>query len=432
MPKIVRTSDNDYRIITAESGQIILDTTDGKSNGTGKVVVRGDLEVFGGTTTIESVITTIQDSIIVLAAGNTSSGLPGTGLDRPFSSGIEIDRGLFPNARWVYDDSISWGNWGIGTGAWIGTQGNIGAETVLPVYTVAVVAPDDLYLIPGASGALSVSGTNNYEERVFRYENSQITPDPNTRRIVLDDDYIPNAKGVKDLVDFQVSNTSIDKIVEDNTSVEVKDKSNVILAISEVGSRTVVETFNSHGFATGDQVTIANITTSPTDLIIEGINGTHNVTEVTSSTTFEIDVNTTGGDPNTYTQNSGSTVVNTDDESVVEVTVEGSNVANFYNNRVNLSDIEIRGTNIFTSSSNDDLTISAPGTGVVRIDDTLEITRTPGDDDGTINPLGPLNGVKIYAKSQSSGKTGIYFVNEDENRDELISKNRSLLYSIIF
>ena len=64
--------------------------------------------------------------------------------------------------------------------------------------------------------------------------------------------------------------------------------------------------------------------------------------------------------------------------------------------------------------------------------DMLELTKTPGDDDGAVNPALPSEGVRIYSKEPSEGKTGIYFVNEDNNNDELISKNRALLLSIIF
>jgi len=430
MPKIVRTSDNDYRIITANSGTITLDTTNATGDDSGQVIVTGDLIVNGGTTTIESTITTIDDSLIVLAAGNTQTGLPAVGLDRPFSAGIEIERGSIANSRWVYDDSIGWGNWGSGQGAWLGTQGNIGNETILPIYTVALIAQDDLWIQTGATGVITVSGTTDYEERVFNYNLGVLEPN-DQGRIVLDDDYIPNAKAVKDLVDYSISVSPISIISEDNTSVQTIDKTNVIISVQE-GLRTLITTKNSHGYAVNDLVTISGATTSPTDLTIEGINGTYTVTDVPSATTFEILLSTVGGDDTTYVSESATTVVQTQDESRVEVTVEGVNISTFYNNRVNLSDIEIRGTTLFTANSNSDLKISAPGTGVVQIDDTLELPKTPGDDDGAINPSAPADGIRLYSKSPSTGATGLFFVNENENTDEIISKNRALLYGMLF
>ena len=100
--------------------------------------------------------------------------------------------------------------------------------------------------------------------------------------------------------------------------------------------------------------------------------------------------------------------------------------------RINLADLEVRATEIFTTSSNDDLILNAQGTGSVKIKDTLELTKTPGDDDILLDPNAPLDGIKLYSKTQSSGKTGLYFVNDSNYQDEIISKNRALLYSIIF
>ena len=431
MPKIFRTSDTDFRIITAESGQIILDTTNATDNGTGEVIVRGDLIVNGGTTTVESTITTINDSIIVLAAGNDQNGLPGTGLDRPFSAGIEVERGDLVNARWVYDDNLSWSLGGSnGDGAWVGTQGNIGNETVLPIFASGILTSGVLY---SNATVISVTGTNDYEEEVFRYDGGTITPDPITGLITIDDDHIPNAKAVKDLVDYSIASVAIDSIREDNSSIEVVDKNTVVASITETGSSTTIQTANAHGYQVGDSIKIENATTSPTDLIVENINGTHTVTDVPSPNTAVINLNTSGGTASNYVNNSGQTVAA---ESTIEVTVEGSTIANFYNNRINLSDIEIRGTEIFITDSNQTLVLSAQGSGTVKINDTLELPTTPGDDDGTINPNAPDDGVRIYVKSNTAGNqpgdSGIYFVNDQNKRDELISKNRALLYGMLF
>lgn len=122
----------------------------------------------------------------------------------------------------------------------------------------------------------------------------------------------------------------------------------------------------------------------------------------------------------------------TGNPSVVEVNIDDTNVANFYINRFELDKIRIQGTRIETISSNEDLILAAPGTGVVKIDDTLQLESLPTAGDNTVNPSFPNSGVKIYAKQQDLGQTGIFFANESNTRDELISKNRSLLYSMIF
>ena len=428
MPKIVRTTDTDYRIITGDGGTITLDTTNATGNLSGTVVVKGDLEVNGGTTTIESIIATIDDNILLLSAGNTSSGLP-VSLDRPRSSGIEIERGSLANSRWVYDDGIGWDLGGVtGIGAWIGTQGDIGAEQILPIKTSGIVSDHNLY-VDTNDGVISVSGTNNYELKIWNYDNGVITPDPITNEITQDDDNIPNAKAVRDIVDYSLATVVIDKIQEDNSSIEVVDKNNVILNIIGVGPRTLVTTQNSHGFAINDTVTITGVQSSPNDAILQSLIGSWTVTDVPSSTSFEFDANSIGADKSFYVSNSGRTV---SAESEISITVEGNNITNFYNNRINLADIEIKGTEIFTSSSNDDLVLSSSGIGSVKIKDTLEITKTPGDDDILLDPNPPLEGIKLYSKSQGTGKTGLYFVNENNYQDEVISKSRALLYSMLF
>jgi len=428
MSKIIRTTDTDYRIITGDGGTITLDTTNATGNLSGTVVVKGDLEVNGGTTTIESIIATIDDNILLLSAGNTSSGLP-VSLDRPRSSGIEIERGSLANSRWVYDDGIGWDLGGVtGIGAWIGTQGDIGAEQILPIKTSGIVSDHNLY-VDTNDGVISVSGTNNYELKIWNYDNGVITPDPITNEITQDDDNIPNAKAVRDIVDYSLATVVIDKIQEDNSSIEVVDKNNVILNIIGVGPRTLVTTQNSHGFAINDTVTITGVQSSPNDAILQSLIGSWTVTDVPSSTSFEFDANSIGADKSFYVSNSGRTV---SAESEISITVEGNNITNFYNNRINLADIEIKGTEIFTSSSNDDLVLSSSGIGSVKIKDTLEITKTPGDDDILLDPNPPLEGIKLYSKAQGTGKTGLYFVNENNYQDEVISKSRALLYSMLF
>jgi hypothetical protein len=55
MSKVLRITDGDYRVIVDNgvSGKIILDTTSGSATPRGTVVVTGDLEVKGTTTTVE-------------------------------------------------------------------------------------------------------------------------------------------------------------------------------------------------------------------------------------------------------------------------------------------------------------------------------------------------------------------------------------------
>ena len=432
MAKVLRITDNDYRIIVGNGGTIYLDTTGAQYDGSGKVVVRGDLEVKGNTTTVDSTILTVADNILILSHvdddNDTRLGLPAS-LDRPYSSGIQIDRGLYVPARWVYDDSITWtlgGTNGIGT--WVATQGNIGSEQRLPLATPGVIAGGNFYVSTG-NGVISVTGTNDYELKIWNYESGTITPDPITGNIVQDDDNIPNAKAVKDLIDYSIETIEISRIIRDDTSVAVVDKNNVIAGISSVGSLTVIRTVGTHSYEVGDAITIAGASTSPFDPIIEGINGTWTVVDIPAADQIQFNRSTTGGNAASYVTNSARTVSS---ETRIAVTVEGNLIASFYSNRTEVGNLQILGNEISTYNSNDSIVLSAPGTGTVKIKDTIELTKTPGDDEGLADPMAPLEGIKVYSKTPGTGKTGLYFVNENEYQDEIISKNRALLYGMLF
>ncbi len=122
----------------------------------------------------------------------------------------------------------------------------------------------------------------------------------------------------------------------------------------------------------------------------------------------------------------------TGNPSIIEFNIDDINVATFFSDSFNLGNIRIQDTRIETIPTDQDLVLAAPGTGVVKIEDTLLLESLPTAGDPTVNPAFPSSGIKIYAKEQELGNTGIFFANESQTRDELISRNRSLLYSMIF
>ena len=136
-----------------------------------------------------------------------------------------------------------------------------------------------------------------------------------------------------------------------------------------------------------------------------------------------------------------------DSVSAIEFTIDGNPAAYFFNNRTELQHIRISDTTIQTTSSNTDLVLSAPGIGSVKVDDTLLIAPGPyQDDDGTggnadanygldadtDNPDAPAAGIKLYFKPEGPAGTGLKFVNSNETQDELVSKKKALLFSMIF
>jgi len=134
------------------------------------------------------------------------------------------------------------------------------------------------------------------------------------------------------------------------------------------------------------------------------------------------------------------------DESAVEFVIDSNHAATFYNNRTELQHLRIQDTTIETTSSGTDLVLSSPGTGNVQINDVLYITQGPyQDDDGTQggglpnfgvdsdleNPDAPANGIKLYSKTEGAAGSNLYFVNGSDTKDELVSKKKALLFSMI-
>jgi len=113
-------------------------------------------------------------------------------------------------------------------------------------------------------------------------------------------------------------------------------------------------------------------------------------------------------------------------ESGVGFLVDGTLTATFYQNRVALQSLEIVGSEIRHDSSNENIFINTNGTGKLQTNYAIQL------DNNAVSPAIVSGSHIIYSKPQSFGKSGIYFVNTENNRDELVSKNRALLFSMLF
>jgi hypothetical protein len=102
MTRIVNVSQSDYRVKVQSGGTITLDV--GVSPGV--VVITGDLDVKGTTTTIESINTTVKDNILTLNYGESNYyvtlGTAGLRIDR----GDAAHPGSFKDALLIFDESV--------------------------------------------------------------------------------------------------------------------------------------------------------------------------------------------------------------------------------------------------------------------------------------------------------------------------------------
>lgn len=115
--------------------------------------------------------------------------------------------------------------------------------------------------------------------------------------------------------------------------------------------------------------------------------------------------------------------------SRIEVRADNTLTATFFEDTVELQRVEFEENRIKAVNSGEDLVLTHSSTQVVRVNNVLGITALPNP---LLVPSIPTNGAKIYTGAQSIGGTGIYFVNQDQTRDELVSRSKSILYGIIF
>jgi hypothetical protein len=116
--------------------------------------------------------------------------------------------------------------------------------------------------------------------------------------------------------------------------------------------------------------------------------------------------------------------------SNMTLTIDGAVNAEWFTDSHLVQDFKIYDNVIETTNSNVDLILRSPGTGSVQIDDNLKMIKM--FDDPAMSDIG----VKVYAKEESVGQTGLFFVNKtiagQERRDELISRNKAFVFSMIF
>lgn len=110
------------------------------------------------------------------------------------------------------------------------------------------------------------------------------------------------------------------------------------------------------------------------------------------------------------------------------LTLTLDNVVNaaWFVDRFEVQNLKFYNATIESRLSNEDLVLRSDGAGCVGVDDHFKLYIQTDD------PASVSNGVKLYAKAEAQGGTGLYFVNIENKQDELISKRKALAYSMIF
>ena len=101
MSRVVKVSSGDYRVQLTSGGNVYYDVSGG-----GQVIINGNLDVKGTTTTIES--TTVNLSLNLFGLnGGISPTAPGIPSAVYYQSGISIARGALNTAELLFDDSVN-------------------------------------------------------------------------------------------------------------------------------------------------------------------------------------------------------------------------------------------------------------------------------------------------------------------------------------
>jgi hypothetical protein len=371
--KIQRYGVDFYNLKINDSGVIRFDAAE--------VTIDGDLTVLGETTTITSEDLIVSDNTITLNSGETGNGITKD------SAGIVIDRGNFTDVGIFFDENRSFTNSGTApiqttAGAFIlsaaDNDGNPTNNTIgLYTNTINTTNGTDLYLLSNSDnsplGRFGANGPRLAVAQTSDYE-ERIFP------------YV----GTVGNRTIAVSDTQPDRIsrggrYDDDLIPNIRSVTDYVKAHYERNFQNLLIAPGPDGFVAPGQF-------------------------ATGFSLIELFA-TDAGDP----------------VSKIEFKVNNvsSPIATYFSTEIRLFDVNVIGNTLSTSVIDGDLLLTGNGTGVVKITSPLNLSKIS-------DPAQPTNGTTIYAKDEADGGTGLYFVNEIGTRDELISRNKALLYSIIF
>lgn len=415
MSKIVRVQGGDYKLIVGSatsSGDIIFDTNPaGELGAQGKVTITGDLEVLGNTTVIQSETLTIKDNIIYLNQGEPGPGVTAwNSLTSEASSGWQISRGEDPAgdvSLLFYEDwKIDPAQPTLTEQTWVFRNAD---KDLMPIATNKITTKGgDLALIGLGNGVITVEGTTNYEQRILNYANIGVT---------YTIDNIQRINGIVTVTTVQSIAPAIDPAVGGKNRVDVNCETNP----SFNGSYVLVlstPTVNSFTYAQAGP----NISASVPGSIIGSVRPNPIVNDdyipnIRSVAEYVSNAITSYSSNKIQENDTKVQVYDLDTSGVSKIVfdIDGSQRALINNNGLTVDNIRIKLNSISNTSTDN-----------ILVENVLNLANK------TSTPTTPMGYVKLYSKNTpGTGGTGLYFVNTQGTNDELISKTKALLYSLI-
>lgn len=255
MSRILKVSQSDYRVQVQNGGIITLDV--GLPTSAGKVVITGDLEVQGETTTINTTEMTVEDRVITLNSGEQSAGVHAdTGGNK--QSGIEIDRGSLENAQFVFDEDVHWYSSESATvenGAFVlKTADNTSNALQLSTIVTGAGSNNFVFDMQGLLGTLRIANSTNYYQRV------------------TNDNDIPDWKTITHYVTAQNGVATVDRLFYPATATYGNEDSKIQAFGSDIElfiAGSIIATVSANGLTVGNirinQNQIIDIGANPTD-----------------------------------------------------------------------------------------------------------------------------------------------------------------------
>jgi len=372
MGQVVQVN-GDYTIKAKQGSNIILDVGTGPE--AGDVKITGNLTVVGETLIVQTTDLAVEDNIITLNKGEEGSGVT------KILSGIEIDRGLLANTSFIYDESTQ--SWQIAEGS---TElGFINfSNSALRLKTLLTSMDEDegdltLFAEAGNTGVLKVGGASLYNERV------------------TDDNDIPNKRYV-------------DLAIQTNPTFQIRSPGALVgVPESQVKGDTRVVAFDRSSTYDVALFPIGPFT-EPEDLPLE------------SFVALLVD-----------NQLVGSMFVNRFNVAGMTFLQEESTKQGLLNNP---PITQAPASVIQTTGTDGNLKLETNGPGKVEITNAIQFNDNQGynEDDG---PTAYPSQSVIYGGAIGSGNTGVYVSAQNFNgtniqRSELISKQKALLFSMLF
>lgn len=337
-------------------------------NNTGEVRITGNLVVEGTTLTVVATNLDVTDNIITVNNGET-----GDGVTLQYS-GLQVDRGFSSPgidnlpAAFVWNENMPFPNNGAITNESGGWQIGFGDGSYNFTNSRLMVKEIMTPTAAAGTGDLTLIGRGRGIVTVLG------TDDYEQQVLAFGDDAIPNKKYVDDAI-------------RDNPTFQI-------------------------------------ITDSPADPLNPLPNSS---TRVIATDKDIADLGNGISSLDYFYQNTGYLTFG---ESAVSILVDGVLNTQFYKNRAVIQGLEFIGNEITNNDTSANISIRTQGTGKLQTNYALQLEQLVG------NPSYVPGYTLLRAGDPSIGTTGLYFVNDSsetiKQTGELISKNKALLFSMLF